>query len=155
MNNQHQCTKLIIRIIGFSLLIVGIILAIIGFANFGNFENNLFSLTFIGLPCIGFGLGFTIFSFSQNIARFVKNEHAPIINEFSEDITPAIQHYTSAVKNGFLSENTKLCGCGKENPTDSKFCSNCGKALSLVCPNCKKILNTESKFCNECGTKLN
>ena len=43
MNNRHKLTKLFLRIIGISLLIAGGILSIIGFANFGNFENNLFT----------------------------------------------------------------------------------------------------------------
>ena len=127
MNNQN---KLILRIVGCALFIIGLILIIIGFANFGNFETNLFTLTFIGLPCIAFGIGIVIFSFSQNIARFIKNEHAPIINELAEDISPAIKTYTSAVKDGLLSDDTNLCTCGHKNPTDSKFCNKCGAKLN-------------------------
>ena len=147
-------TKVILRIIGFSLLTAGVVLSAIGFANLGNFDNNLFMLTFIGLPSTGFGIGITIFSFSQNITRFIKNENAPIINEFSTDISPAIKNHAAAVKNGFLSENTKTCKCGTENPSTAKFCSNCGKELLIVCPVCQKMMNAESKFCHECGAEL-
>lgn len=129
MNNQNKLIKLILRIVGFALLIIGLVLAIIGFANFGNFESNLFFLTFIGLPCIAFGIGLTVFSFSQSIARFVKNEYAPVINELAEDISPAITTYTSAVKYGLENNDTKLCECGTKNPTDAKFCNNCGAKL--------------------------
>ena len=154
MNNQRKQTKLILRIIGFALLVVGLTLSAIGFANFGNFENNLFLLTFIGLPCTAVGIGFAVFSFSQDIARFIKNEHAPIINELSKEISPAIENYASAVKDGFLDDNTKLCSCGNKNPMNAKFCSNCGSELVIVCPNCKTTMNPKSKYCNECGTKL-
>ena len=127
--NRHKLIKLILRITGCILLITGIILTIIGFANFGNFESNLFMLTFIGLPCIAFGIGITIFAFSQNIARFIKNEHAHVINEMAEDISPAIKTYTSAVKDGLFEHDAKLCACGNKNPTDAKFCNKCGSKL--------------------------
>lgn len=129
MNNKNKRIKLILRISGCSLLIIGLILGIIGFVNFGNFESNLFTLTFIGLPCVAFGVGITVFSFSGNIARFIKNEHAPLINELAQDISPAVKAYTSAVKDGLLDDNTKLCACGNKNPTDAKFCNNCGAKL--------------------------
>ena len=126
MNNQNKRTKLILRIVGFSLLIIGLILTIIAFANFGNFDNNLFMLTFIGLPCIAFGIGITVFSFSQSIARFVKSEHAPVINEYAKEINPAVTTYAKAVKNGLTDNATKLCECGTKNPADAKFCNECG-----------------------------
>ena len=127
--NRHKLIKLILRITGCSLLIIGLILTIIGFLHFGDFESNLFTLTFIGLPCTAVGIGVTIFSFSQNIARFIKNEHTPIINELAEDISPAIKTYTSAVKDGLLDHSSKPCACGNKNPSDSKFCNKCGAKL--------------------------
>jgi hypothetical protein len=127
--NKQKLTKLLLAIIGCTLLITGIALSAIGFANFGNFDNNLFSLTFIGLPCIAFGIGIIVFSFSQNIARFIKNEHAPVINEFAEEISPAIKTYTSAVKDGLTEQDTKLCTCGNKNPKDAAFCNKCGAKL--------------------------
>ena len=127
--NKQKLTKFLLAIIGCTLLIAGIVLSAIGFANFGNFDNNLFSLTFIGLPCLVFGVGIIVFSFSQNIARFIKNEHAPVINEFAEDISPAIKTYTSAVKDGFTEQDAKLCTCGNKNPKDAAFCNKCGTKL--------------------------
>lgn len=154
MKNQHNLIKLLLRIIGLAALIAGITLSIIGFANFGNFDNNLFSLTIIGLPCIGIGIGITVFSFSQGIARYVKNEHATIINELSEDIAPAVKNYASAVKDGIIDDEAIVCKCGSKNDRNAKFCSNCGVSLFVVCPNCQKSMRLESNFCNECGTKI-
>ena len=124
--NRHKLIKLILRITGCSLLIIGLILTIIGFLHFGDFESHLFTLTFIGLPCTAVGIGVTIFSFSQNIARFIKSEHAPVINEYAKDISPAITSYASAIKDGLADNNTKVCECGAKNPTDAKFCNECG-----------------------------
>lgn len=154
MNNRHKLIKLLLRITGLALLIVGITLSIIGFANFGNFENNLFGLTIFGLPCVAFGIGITVFSFNQSIARFVKNEHAPIINEHSEDIAPAIKNYASAAMDGVIDDEAIVCECGSKNDKNAKFCSNCGIALTVVCHNCKKSMGKGSNFCDECGAKL-
>jgi ribosomal protein L40E len=129
MNNKNKVIKIILRIVGFSLLIIGLVLTIIGFVNFGNFESNLFMLTFIGLPCIAFGIGITVFSFSQNIARFIKNEHVSVMNEFAEDINPAIKSFASAVNEGLNEQEFKLCACGNKNPTDAQFCNKCGAKL--------------------------
>ena len=126
MNKKNSHIKIILRIIGFSLIIIGLILTVIAFVNFGNFDSNLFMLNFIGLPCVGIGIGITFFSFSQSIARFIKSEHAPVINEYAKDISPAITSYTSAIKDGLADNNTKVCECGAKNPTDAKFCNECG-----------------------------
>ena len=153
--NKHKQTKIILRLVGFILLTAGLTLSIIGFLNFGNFDSNLFMLTLIGLPCLGFGFALVTASFRQNIARYIKNEHAPIINEFSEDISPAVRNYASAVKEGMTNANAITCACGANNEPDAKFCKACGKALRRTCQNCGKEIASESNFCSECGQPLN
>lgn len=46
--------------------------------------------------------------------------------------------------------------CGNENPKGSKFCTNCGSSLNLkkFCNNCGASINSDSKFCSECGRAL-
>ena len=153
-NEQHQKTKIILRIVGIVLLACGLALSIVGFANFGNFESDLFFCTFLGLPCAAFGIFLTISSFSQSIARYVKNEHAPIINELGNDIRPFVQTTASAVKEGVSEQDSIICSCGNRNEKDDKFCSSCGKPLHAVCPKCGKIVDINDKFCPECGEKL-
>ena len=128
MNNKR--IKLLLRIVGFTLLGAGIILSVIGFVNFENFETDLFSLTFLGLPCIAFGVGLVAFSFMQSISRFVKNEQTPVLNEFAKDISPAVRTFTKAVKDGLLDNTPNFCSnCGKGVNPEDKFCPNCGKQL--------------------------
>ncbi len=43
--------------------------------------------------------------------------------------------------------------CGSTTPA-GKFCKECGAALALICPNCKKELQSGSKFCAQCGYHL-
>lgn len=50
--------------------------------------------------------------------------------------------------------------CGSRVPATSKFCPECGTALTppsagtMTCPNCGKTIPAGSKFCPECGQKL-
>ena len=44
--------------------------------------------------------------------------------------------------------------CGTENPAGSRFCGNCGTALSLNCSNCGAANDPGMRFCNQCGSRL-
>lgn len=44
--------------------------------------------------------------------------------------------------------------CQNENPPGSKFCSDCGGALTLRCPCCDHLVPQESRFCSICGHLL-
>lgn len=44
--------------------------------------------------------------------------------------------------------------CGKDNPADAKFCSDCGNPFVHTCPNCGHSVNPGQKFCSECGQSL-
>jgi class 3 adenylate cyclase/tetratricopeptide (TPR) repeat protein/ribosomal protein L40E len=44
--------------------------------------------------------------------------------------------------------------CGTDNPSESKFCKECGSSLILHCSNCDAELSADAKFCHECGTKV-
>lgn len=66
-----------------------------------------------------------------------------------DSITNKVNDVTSSKKN--------ICpNCNLENPTNAKFCNNCGTLLnqSFKCPNCNTEYTPGSKFCNNCGQKL-
>lgn len=44
--------------------------------------------------------------------------------------------------------------CGHKVPQGSRFCPQCGEAVSLACPSCGHELTPDSKFCNNCGASL-
>jgi class 3 adenylate cyclase/tetratricopeptide (TPR) repeat protein len=44
--------------------------------------------------------------------------------------------------------------CSHINPADQRFCSNCGKPLTVTCPNCGTANARLAKFCGNCGTAL-
>ncbi|MDO4753568.1 MAG: SPFH domain-containing protein [Bacillota bacterium] len=48
-----------------------------------------------------------------------------------------------------------VCGeCGKEIPSGAKFCMYCGTPIRTGCPSCGAELPSGAKFCLECGTKM-
>ncbi len=53
-----------------------------------------------------------------------------------------------------------LCSyCGLNNPSDARFCRQCGHKLSvseenLTCPNCNGPITPDMLYCGSCGTKL-
>ncbi|MBI5649832.1 MAG: AAA family ATPase [Chloroflexi bacterium] len=48
----------------------------------------------------------------------------------------------------------KCSNCAYDNPSESKFCENCGNALERACPNCGKPVAANVKFCRNCGFNL-
>ncbi len=48
----------------------------------------------------------------------------------------------------------KCPNCSAENPTDAKFCENCGKPLERTCPQCGNPVSLQARFCKHCGLDL-
>ena len=48
----------------------------------------------------------------------------------------------------------KCQNCSHDNPTDARFCQNCGQPLERVCQSCGTLNTTSARFCKQCGTPL-
>jgi ABC-type oligopeptide transport system substrate-binding subunit/class 3 adenylate cyclase len=48
----------------------------------------------------------------------------------------------------------KCHNCSYENPSDARFCQNCGQPLERVCPSCDTFNSPNAKFCKQCGAPL-
>ena len=48
----------------------------------------------------------------------------------------------------------RCAGCQQENPSDRKFCGQCGDRLWLPCLECESTNAVDEKFCGNCGVKL-
>jgi class 3 adenylate cyclase/tetratricopeptide (TPR) repeat protein len=44
--------------------------------------------------------------------------------------------------------------CSCKNPSDSRFCLECGTPLDLRCPQCHAEIPSGAKFCNQCGVHV-
>ena len=155
---KHERTKRILKIVGPIVAAAGLILAVVGFVSFfssfgGDGMPSLFWCAFVGMPVFVIGLGITFTAFRREIATYHKNESAPVINEFAEDIKPAVQSVASAVRE--TAAQDAICpNCGEKNDADAKFCKNCGAALRKVCPHCGEQNDADAKFCKSCGKSL-
>lgn len=155
---KHERTKRILKIVGPIVAAAGLILAVVGFVSFfSSFGSggmpSLFWCAFVGMPVFVIGLGITFTAFRREIATYQKNESAPVINEFAEDIKPAVQSVASAVRE--TAAQDAICpNCGEKNDADAKFCKNCGAALRKVCPDCGEQNDADAKFCKSCGKSL-
>ena len=155
---KHERTKRILKIVGPIVAAAGLILAVVGFVSFfssfgGDGMPSLFWCAFVGMPVFVIGLGITFTAFRREIATYHKNESAPVINEFAEDIKPAVQSVGSPVRE--TAAQDAICpNCGEKNDADAKFCKNCGAALRKVCPDCGEQNDADAKFCKSCGKSL-
>ena len=97
MNRQqkHARAKLILKIAGPIVAAAGLTLTIICFADLfssvadGKGLPDLFWFGFIGLPLLGIGIALTMFGYRKELARYIKNETVPVINEAAAEIAPA------------------------------------------------------------------
>lgn len=156
---KHERTKRILKIVGPIVAAAGLILAVVGFVSFfSSFGDDgmpsLFWCAFVGMPVFVIGLGITFTAFRREIATYHKNESAPVINEFAEDIKPAVQSVASAVRETAAAQDAICPDCGEKNDADAKFCKNCGAALRKVCPGCGEQNDADAKFCKSCGKSL-
>lgn len=156
---KHERTKRILKIVGPIVAAAGLILAVVGFVSFfSSFGSggmpSLFWCAFVGMPVFVIGLGITFTAFRREIATYHKNESAPVINEFAEDIKPAVQSVASAVRETAAAQDAICPDCGEKNDADAKFCKNCGAALRKVCPDCGEQNDADAKFCKSCGKSL-
>lgn len=156
---KHERTKRILKIVGPIVAAAGLILAVVGFVSFfSSFGDDgmpsLFWCAFVGMPVFVIGLGITFTAFRREIATYHKNESAPVINEFAEDIKPAVQSVASAVRETAAAQDAICPNCGEKNDADAKFCKNCGAAFRKVCPDCGEQNDADAKFCKSCGKSL-
>src|SRR4030095_1042511 len=43
--------------------------------------------------------------------------------------------------------------CGHQNPSDSRFCFQCGAPVARRCPQVPTVLPAGIRFCNQCGAR--
>lgn len=150
MENNKKSEKpalfLVLKIIGFCLLGIGVMLLIAGIAtpsldmgDSGWFEAESLKMGIIsgGMFCIIPSIALIIAGFHPQISKTMikttkyiqednKQDLKDIANTSAEISEEAITRTVRAVKKGF--QNTKFCRhCGTEILEDSKFCSKCGK----------------------------
>ncbi|MGN1062136.1 MAG: hypothetical protein ACI4RO_03320 [Candidatus Scatosoma sp.] len=105
MKNRHEKFKLTMKIIGLILLIGGIAFIVVGGVDFFKAmsewrQPEKFWAFFVGFPLFAIGLSMTLIGFHREIARYMKDEMAPVINETAKDISPAVEETAKAAAEG-------------------------------------------------------
>ena len=145
--NKEPGVYLFLRIIGFALLAIGIIVLIVsllqktpsmGDSGWYEAESARSGGICAGIGCILISIFLILMGFMPSFKKIEIQTKKYIMNENKEDLTnildtttdiskDAIVKTTKAVKKG-LAEDTMFCKhCGEVIDSDSKFCNKCGK----------------------------
>ena len=131
---KHFLIFKLIGFIGIGAALIGIILTIDGFGNFGN--NNFmiggFLTTFglfIGISCLTLGFRPEISRMNTKTVKYIQEENkedlSAIASNSAEMMSDAVTTTASAFAAGM--KKTKFCKhCGEKIDSDSRFCSSCG-----------------------------
>ena len=135
----------VLRVLGFILLIIGIFLIVLGFGviresrSFGGsrptpaiFVPGIFA-AFFSIPCLIIGFSAKISKMQMDTAKYIQEKNketmTDIASNTAEITSDGIIKVTRAVKKGLGDQaDTKFCKhCGVKIDMDSKFCKKCGK----------------------------
>lgn len=165
MNTNHKKIKLILKITGITLMIIGLIFTIIGLVDFfGSFNSmespsNFWTL-FVGIPSLGIGLTLTILGFQREIFKYQKDETIGVHKEMYHDLHPEIKDMVNTIKgkDDSTEDVIKCSKCGTYNDKGDMYCKKCGHQLSLnnkkSCPHCGASIDVDATFCPKCGKNL-
>ncbi len=144
-NSDKKKAKL--KLIGFIVLIIGIVLFITAIFGFGSMNTDLFFLAFLGLPMIAFGSSMLMMAYQGAINRFNASQNAPVLKD-------TINYLKDETKIN-LGSNGKQCkSCGNLNDKDAIFCDKCGSSLVKICDSCSCENDGDAVFCKSCGKKF-
>lgn len=135
----------ILKIIGFSIMAVGLILLIVGLTtqsksmgSAGWFESQSakFGIIFGGVACLMIATFLIICGFSPEIAKTQIKTKKYIQDENKEDLKSIVDTGVEISKDA-ITETVKAV---KKGIKDSKYCKHCGETI-----------DADSKFCSKCG----
>ena len=98
--------------------------------------------------------------FADEARYFAPAETDSRFGEWLSDVISTVKNYAlmlwnklCAWINGMQQSSAWTCSCGHRNPSDSRFCTVCGKQKEALtrCPNCGASLAPNAKFCGACG----
>lgn len=144
MDEKHEKKKSILKYVGLSMLIIGIIFEIVGFIGIATIDSSgyLWILAVIGIPVIFPSIGLISIGFSREFVKYGKNELSPILKEIKDELTD------------IEPQQIECRYCHSKNESNNKFCESCGKPLYNTCPFCGAHLNHDCKYCNQCGKEI-
>ena len=169
MSTKNNSVRNALRVIGPIFICLGIVLIVLGVANERDFEKHRdqqsrefmagqrnihdidkgppagFFMTMGGVFAILIGLVLLAFSFQKAMARYQMRQYAPLLKEAIREVAPALAG----------GPVQKCSRCETENPTDARFCKQCGAPVgNMACAGCGANNEPDARFCNGCGKPL-
>ena len=153
LNSNEKALK-ILRMIGFPLIIIGLVCMIVGFVNFANGNTKFFYLLFIGVPLFPVGLMMVFVSYMRVISAFTASQTASVRKDVANYMLDGTRDEVVKTFKA-ASDKTIICPKGhKENEFTARFCSMCGNPLVKKCPHCDELNDMDAKYCKKCGKEL-
>jgi uncharacterized membrane protein len=162
ISKDHKAMRMVFRVVGPLVLIVGIICTVVGFMDvfkprelpsFSEMrarldgqpverdEPTLFWLIFVGFPLIFVGGVISALGYAGKMARYAAGEVAPVGKD-------ALNYMAHGIK-GAVGELAGAIGAGLRGEAASD-------SPSVVhCPECDVDNDADAKFCKACGAKIN
>jgi len=118
---------------------------------------------------VGFtGIILSSFGYMGKIARYVKQEEAPVakdaFNYLADGTKGGIETVAGAIGKGLRKgthaghphEAVHCHKCHAPVSANAKFCSQCGHSLgkTKACANCHELNDPDAKFCGNCGQAI-
>lgn len=133
--------KLIQRIVGAIITILGLALFVIGLVFLRN-DMPYWFVMFIGLSVAVMGSFLFVFGFQRESSKYVMTEH------LEESEYPTAEHVETYIRAAIV------CECGQVNDAGSDYCKKCGKSLRKVCGKCGASVPVDAEFCDKCGAPM-
>ena len=112
---RHKATRSLLRVVGPSVALIGLIFLIVGavnfFSSFGGFEPpRLFWCCFVGMPLLFVGGLLSSLGFMGALARYTAGEHIPVatdaINDLADGTRGAVKTVARAAAEGVKEAQT-------------------------------------------------
>ena len=133
---------LLLKIIGFVILLVSIVFFVISRLNFGNFENDWFMIGgVVGGICLVLGFLCVVIGFLPQLAKWNIKLSKHIQEQNRDDLT-SIANTGAKISEQAVETVAKSAKRGFDDESEAKFCSQCGKKIS-----------NNAKFCSQCGAE--
>lgn len=168
---RHGEARSFLRIVGPTVLAVGLIFMIVGvgsfFSSFGSMgPPKYFWCIFVGMPLLFVGGVMTKFAYMGSVFRYVAGETAPVardtINYMVDGTQDAVRTFAGAIRDGLhgdtgtTTDTTACPQCQASNDSTARFCDQCGGELVVVrvCGACSAENDVDARFCDSCGENL-
>ena len=138
--NKKPKFFLILRIIGFSILVIGLTLLILGIvlAEPGKYGSDKIGFIIPGAFLTLASIMPIVMSFAPEFKKIAIAEQRYVQEQTKEDLTIIADNFAD-VSSGAIKKTAKSV---KEGLKDTKYCKYCGEEIDV-----------DSIYCNKCGTK--